>query len=90
MTVLDEPRTPPPSTAVAATPKAGTLVTDIPRLRAFWYPVAQLDGLSDGPVHRRLLGVDLVVWSPQPGEVRAAPDRCPHRDAQARRASHVP
>jgi phenylpropionate dioxygenase-like ring-hydroxylating dioxygenase large terminal subunit len=79
MTLLEEP-TAERSTPRAA-PKTGTLVTDIAELRAFWYPVAQLDALADGPVLRRLLGVDLVIWSPAPGEVRAAPDRCPHRDA---------
>jgi phenylpropionate dioxygenase-like ring-hydroxylating dioxygenase large terminal subunit len=79
MTVLEDPPATP--VALAPTTRAGILVTDVPQLRAFWYPVAQLRALDDGPIHRKLLGVDLVIWSPAPGEVRAAGDRCPHRDA---------
>lgn len=58
------------------------LVLDDPVFRHFWYPVARLDALADGPVARRLLGEELVLWSPRPGEVAAARDRCPHRDAR--------
>ena len=57
-------------------------MTQAPALRRFWYPVARMDALVDGPVARRLLGVDLVVWSSAPGRVAAAFDRCPHRDAR--------
>ncbi len=78
MALLDDP----PLAVPVAAPRRGVLVTELAGLRAFWYPVARLDALDAGPVHRRLLGVDLVVWSPGPGEVRAAPDRCPHRDAR--------
>jgi phenylpropionate dioxygenase-like ring-hydroxylating dioxygenase large terminal subunit len=81
MTMLDDRAAVPPEGVTATAPKRGILVTEVPALRAFWYPVARLDALAGGPVHRRLLGTDLVVWSPAPGEVRAAPDRCPHRDA---------
>jgi phenylpropionate dioxygenase-like ring-hydroxylating dioxygenase large terminal subunit len=61
---------------------SGALVTQLPGLRRFWYPLARMDALASGPVARRLLGVDLVLWSPRPGEVRAGHDRCPHRDAR--------
>ena len=57
-------------------------VTQEPQLRRFWYAVGFAEDLAGGPVARRLLGEDLVVWSPAPGEVAAAHDRCPHRDAR--------
>lgn len=80
MTLLEEPPAEVP-VAVSA-PKRGALVTGIPALRAYWYPLARLDALADGPVARRLLGVDLVLWSAGGGDVQAALDRCPHRDAR--------
>lgn len=55
---------------------------DHPAFRAFWYPVARADALASGPIARHLLGVELVLWSPAPGIVSAAPNRCPHRDAR--------
>lgn len=67
------------------------LVTEEPHLRSFWYPIAFAEDLVDGPVRRRLLGVDLVVWTTEPlhgggrdldgTAVSVAEDRCPHRDA---------
>ena len=53
-------------------------------LRRIWYPLAVADDVTASePVARRLLGVDLVLWRPGPDEpVRAAHDRCPHRDAK--------
>jgi phenylpropionate dioxygenase-like ring-hydroxylating dioxygenase large terminal subunit len=57
-------------------------VTDEPALRDYWYPVAQATDVLDSPVARRLLGVDLVLWRPEGGDVRGAVDRCPHRDAR--------
>lgn len=57
-------------------------VLDDPKFRHFWFPVARSDALTDGPVQRHLLGVDLVIWSPAPGIVSAAYNRCPHRDAR--------
>lgn len=53
-----------------------------PVFRRYWFPVARVDALADGPIHRDLLGEDLVIWSPAPGIVSAAFDRCPHRDAR--------
>jgi phenylpropionate dioxygenase-like ring-hydroxylating dioxygenase large terminal subunit len=50
--------------------------------RHLWYPVARADALTDGPIARQLLGEELVIWSPAPGIVSAATDRCPHRDAR--------
>jgi phenylpropionate dioxygenase-like ring-hydroxylating dioxygenase large terminal subunit len=56
-------------------------VTWEPELRRYWYAVARADAVR-GPIHRRLLGTDLVLWSPVAGEYAAAEDRCPHRDAR--------
>lgn len=50
-------------------------------LTRFWYPLAFSDELSDGPVSRRLLGTDLVLWLGSDGRPAAARDRCPHREA---------
>ena len=58
------------------------LVTNEPHLRPFWYPVAFVEDLADGPLARRLLGEELVIWSPREGVVAAAYDRCPHRAAK--------
>jgi phenylpropionate dioxygenase-like ring-hydroxylating dioxygenase large terminal subunit len=64
------------------TSSSETAVLDDPAFRHYWYPVACADALADGPIARRLLGVELVIWSPAPGIVSAAFDRCPHRDAR--------
>jgi phenylpropionate dioxygenase-like ring-hydroxylating dioxygenase large terminal subunit len=58
------------------------LVTSEAVLRRFWYALAFVEDLADGPLARRLLGTDLVIWSSGPGHVGAALDRCPHRDAR--------
>ncbi len=55
---------------------------DEPCFRHHWFPVARADELTEGPIARLLLGVELVIWSPAPGVVSAASDRCPHRDAR--------
>ena len=55
---------------------------DHPVFRHFWYPVARADALGTAPIARHLLGEELVIWSPAPGIVSAAVDRCPHRDAR--------
>jgi phenylpropionate dioxygenase-like ring-hydroxylating dioxygenase large terminal subunit len=55
------------------------LVTDVPAFRSFWYPVAFAEDLADGPLARRLLGEELVVWANGDGGASAALDRCPHR-----------
>jgi len=60
------------------------LVGESAHLRDFWYPVGFAADLAS-PLARRLLGVDLVVWSPTAGQVRAAVDRCPHRDGRLSR-----
>ncbi|WP_040492583.1 aromatic ring-hydroxylating oxygenase subunit alpha [Ilumatobacter nonamiensis] len=46
-----------------------------------WYVVAESTDVADEPVAVKLLGRDLVVWRAVGGDVVAAPDRCPHREA---------
>lgn len=58
------------------------LVTDIPAFRRFWYPVAYLEDLADGPRSRRVLGEDIVVWADGEGGAGAAHDVCPHRSSK--------
>lgn len=58
------------------------LVTEVPAFRSFWYPVAFAQDLDAGPLARRVLGEDLVVWSDGSGGVGAAHDVCPHRSSK--------
>jgi phenylpropionate dioxygenase-like ring-hydroxylating dioxygenase large terminal subunit len=58
------------------------LLSAEPVFRRFWYPVALEAALDGGPVARRVLGTDLVLWRTGPASVAAAVDRCPHRDAR--------
>ena len=52
-----------------------------PVLRRYWHAVARPDALAGGPLAVTLLGVRLVVWRAPGGELAAAVDRCPHREA---------
>jgi phenylpropionate dioxygenase-like ring-hydroxylating dioxygenase large terminal subunit len=61
------------------------LVTKQPVLRRFWYPVMPVADLEGGPKPFRLLDVDIVLWSPEPGVVAAIADRCCHRTAKLSR-----
>ncbi|MFT3852881.1 MAG: Rieske 2Fe-2S domain-containing protein [Ilumatobacteraceae bacterium] len=70
-----------PLDSLTEAPTAGRLL-DQPAFRKLWYPVARADALAGGPIARQLLGEELVIWSPAPGIVSAAFDRCPHRDAR--------
>lgn len=56
-------------------------LTSHPALRDHWYVVAESADVAPGPLPVRLLGEDLVLWRSPRGEVVAAPDRCPHREA---------
>jgi phenylpropionate dioxygenase-like ring-hydroxylating dioxygenase large terminal subunit len=56
------------------------LITGVEHFRRYWYPVAFASAVAPGPVARRLLGTDLVLWAGADGIV-AAVDRCPHREA---------
>jgi phenylpropionate dioxygenase-like ring-hydroxylating dioxygenase large terminal subunit len=57
------------------------LIAQEPIFTRFWYPVAFASAVSPGPTSRRLLGRDVVLWS-TPDGMRAAIDRCPHREAK--------
>jgi len=50
-------------------------------LRNHWYVVAEGADVTTAPLAVRLLGEDLVVWRSTSGDLVAAPDRCPHREA---------
>lgn len=58
------------------------LVSQIPALKEYWYPVAYSGDLTDAPRRVRLLGDDYVVWRGRGGLVGAALDECPHRGAR--------
>jgi len=68
--------------SLESTATAPSELLDDPIFHRFWYPVAREDALDDGPIERLLLGEELVIWSPAPGAVSAAFNRCPHRDAR--------
>jgi phenylpropionate dioxygenase-like ring-hydroxylating dioxygenase large terminal subunit len=53
-----------------------------PALDVYWYVVAADADLSDGPIGVGLLGRRYVLWRDPTGEVVAAPDVCPHRQAK--------
>lgn len=59
------------------------LVSEIPALRDFWYPVAYAENVGAEPVNCRVLATDVVVWrATDSGPLLAAVDRCPHRAAR--------
>lgn len=58
------------------------LVSEIPALRGYWYPVAYSSGLGAAPRRAELFGEGIAVWRDGVGAVRAALDQCPHRGAR--------
>ncbi len=50
-------------------------------LENYWHVVAEIADIGVEPLGVRLLGSDLVLWRDPSGQVVAAPDRCPHREA---------
>jgi phenylpropionate dioxygenase-like ring-hydroxylating dioxygenase large terminal subunit len=58
------------------------LVTEVPAFRSFWYPLAFAEDLAGGPLARRLLGEEIVLWATDDGGAAAALDRCPHRSSR--------
>ena len=58
------------------------LVSEIPALREFWYPVVYSAELTDKPHQAVLFGEEYVVWRTGDGSVHAAFDLCPHRGAR--------
>lgn len=57
-------------------------VTHVANFRRFWYPLAFVEDLDSGPLSRKLLDVDLVLWSNGDGGAAAAVDLCPHRSSK--------
>ncbi len=57
------------------------MLIDNEALLDHWYVVAETTDVADAPLAVTLLGRDLVVWRSTSGDVVAAPDRCPHREA---------
>lgn len=58
------------------------LVTRQKVLRKFWYAVAPIARLDDGPFPFTLLGENIVLWKDADGKPCAVRDRCCHRTAK--------
>lgn len=59
------------------------LVSEIPALREYWYPIAYSTEVTTAPRKARLFGEDYVVWRPSgTAPPQAAIDECPHRSAR--------
>ena len=54
---------------------------DNPALRNYWYALATELEITERPVARTLLGEKIVIYRDPAGNIIAAPDRCPHREA---------
>ena len=50
-------------------------------LTTCWFPVAESVDIADQAHAIRLLAIDYVLWRDANGDLVAAPDRCPHREA---------
>lgn len=48
-------------------------------LRRYWMPIAISEDVTDAPVHRKLLGEDLVVFRTPEGQLGIVDERCAHR-----------
>ena len=60
----------------------GTILCDNKNLTGYWYPLARVNDVLATPLHRKLLGRDLVLWRDGNGVISALPDRCPHRESK--------
>jgi phenylpropionate dioxygenase-like ring-hydroxylating dioxygenase large terminal subunit len=58
-----------------------TTFIESPRLADCWHVVAEGADVAAAPIAVTLLGRDYVLWRAPGGEVVAAADRCPHREA---------
>ena len=59
------------------------LVSEIPALREYFYPVVRSADLGAEPRRVELFGHGYVLWRPAPGRAaEAAVDECPHRGAR--------
>lgn len=55
------------------------LVSEIPALRNYFYPICYTSDLTDAPRHFRIFGEDYVAFRDESGKAAAIADRCPHR-----------
>jgi phenylpropionate dioxygenase-like ring-hydroxylating dioxygenase large terminal subunit len=56
------------------------LISDVPALRDYWYPICRSDELGVAPRAVRLFGERYVAWRPQAdGPPVLSVDECPHR-----------
>ncbi|MCU1478311.1 MAG: hypothetical protein JWQ64_3004 [Subtercola sp.] len=58
------------------------LVSQVPALKEYWYPVAYTADVAKTPVPVRLLGDNYVIWRGRKGLIGAALDECPHRGSR--------
>ncbi|MFN3216175.1 MAG: Rieske 2Fe-2S domain-containing protein [Acidimicrobiales bacterium] len=58
------------------------LISEIPALREYWYPIAYSGDVDDAPHKFTIFGEDYVAWRSPDGAVHAARDECPHRAAR--------
>src|SRR5437899_7034329 len=59
------------------------LVSEIPTLRDYWYPVAYSADVMDQPIAVTVFADPYVVWRPAPDSPASiAIDECPHRNAR--------
>jgi phenylpropionate dioxygenase-like ring-hydroxylating dioxygenase large terminal subunit len=58
------------------------LVSELPRLRSYWYPVAYATEITETPRRVVMFATTLAVWRASDGTTRAAQDTCPHRGAR--------
>ena len=63
------------------------IFSDNQTLRNQWYAVANEFELDQGPIGRTILHQKVVIYRDTEGQVIAAPDRCPHREAPLSLAS---
>jgi len=61
------------------------LVSEIPALRNYFYPVCYSTELRNEPKHARLFGEDFVVYRDSQGVAHGLSDRCPHRGGRLSR-----
>lgn len=57
------------------------IFSDNQALRDQWYAAANETELDQGPLARTILTKKIVIYRDTEGQVIAAPDRCPHREA---------
>jgi phenylpropionate dioxygenase-like ring-hydroxylating dioxygenase large terminal subunit len=57
------------------------LVSEMPFLRDYWYPIARAGDIDPGPRKVRLFGEQYVLWQPAGAPASLTEPFCPHRSA---------